>query len=213
MIFAGLKSRDSSVPTFSLDGGVILRPSKIHAFCGYGIDGSIDDNKPLSCTRADPAQCMPGCGEPPAWCSKSNPHDEGDWLTCGLGWGNGGVRPWKQEDFGGAGGLFDLFEKSGENFDGVGSFKGYNEIVLDTKVWIDNLPGSVEAIFMVDCQDGQDNLRYGAADGGGTAANCRDAKANAVDLHRKFLSAYKLSEADFPLLKLRPNNWEEPFAV
>jgi hypothetical protein len=213
MIFAGLQSRDGRIPTFSLDGGVILRPSTIHAFCGYGIDGSIDDNKPLSCNHIDPSTCVPGCGDPPRWCNKANPHDEGAWLTCGLGWGSNGVRPWRQQDFGGAGGLFDLFEQSGANFEGVGSFSGYNEIVVDADNWIGLLPHSVEGIFMIECDDNDVNLRYGAADGGGTAMNCRDARANAIDLHRKFIQEYELSESDFPLLTLRPGNWEEPFAA
>lgn len=214
MIYAGLQKRDARIPTFSLDGGVILRPSKTKAFCGYGIDGSIDDNKPLSCeTPMDDWKCVPGCGEPPKWCNINNPHDEGAWLTCGLGWGSGGVRPWPPEDFGGEGGLLDLFERGGMNFDGVGNFAGYNEIVIDSDHWIDNLPDSIEGFFMVECNDNDANLRYGAADGGGTALNCRDAHQNIIDIHAKFIAEYKLSANEFPLLTLRPDKWDEPFVA
>ena len=208
MIYAGLHTRDAAIPTFSFDGGVVLAPSKIQAFCGYGLDGSIDDNKPLTCDSAGGNNCVPGCGEPPQWCSRANPNDESPWLTCGLGWSSSGVRPWRQEELGGAGGLFDLFETRGAEFTGVGSFSGYNEIVVDTQSWIDNLPHSVEAIFSVECDKGAVNLRYG-----GTAATCGEAHDNAVAMHRQFVATYGLNAVEFPLLKLRPTDWEEPFAA
>ena len=69
-----------------------------------------------------------------------------------------------------------MYEQLGEPFTGVGNYKGYNEIVVDSKHWLEGLPGSVEAIFMVDCEDGDANLRYGAADGGGTAESCQAAR-------------------------------------
>ena len=213
MIFAGLQGRDATIPTFSLDGGVVLRPSKVHAFCGYGVDGSIDDNKPLSCESVNSQRCVPGCGEPPDWCDRDNPHDEGAWATCGISWTRSGVRPWHPKDFGGRGGLLDLYETGGEPFTSVGNFKGYNEIVVDSKHWIEGLPGAVEAIFMIDCGDGDENLRYGAADGAGTAVNCRAAHENIIAVHRTFLQTYKLDARDFPMLKLRPYDWHEPFVV
>ena len=213
MIFAALQNRNARIPTFSLDGGVVLRPSKVHVFCGYGVDGSIDDNKPLSCGSVDAKACVPGCGEPPDWCNKANVHDEGAWATCGLSWTRSGVRPWKAKDFGGQGGLLDLYAQYGEPFTAVGNFKGYNEIVVDAKHWIDGLPGSVEALFMLDCGDGDTNLRYGAADGGGTALDCRDAHERIIAVHRSFLQTYKLGADTFPLLKLRPDNWMEPFVA
>jgi hypothetical protein len=213
MIYARLHNRDTKIPTFSLDGGVILNPAKIHAFCGYGLDGSIDDNKPLSCASTDPSTCVPGCGRPPAWCRKDNPHDEGAWATCGLGWTGKGVRPWRPEEFGGRGGLFDLVAQQGDPFTGVGNYKGYNEVVLDSEAWIEGLPESIEAIFMVDCSSSDPNLLYGGADGGGTARSCDEAHRNAIALHRSFLENYHLSAADFPLLKLQPSNWNEPFVT
>ena len=211
MIYSGLKERDHWIPTFSLDGGVVLRPSRVHVFCAYGIDGSIDDNKPLSCDHVNDHTCVPGCGEPPDWCDKANPHDEGDWLVCGLNWGRSGVRPWKAKDISGTGGLLDQFARYGAAFEGVGGFKGYNEFVLDSHAWIEGLPDSVEAIFILDCDDNAANLWYGAADGYGTAGSCREAHDIGRAKHRSFIETYGLDAHQFPLLMLRPSNWAEPF--
>jgi len=211
MIYAGLRQKDSVIPTFSLDGGVVLRPSETNLLCAYGIDGSIDDNKPLSCDHVDAERCVPGCGAPPDWCSKANAHDEGAWLTCGLNWGRSGVRPWRPSEIAGAGGLLDHFALEGAPFTGIGTFKGYNEFVVDTHAWIEKLPASVEAMFLLDCHDYDSNLHYGAADGRGTAANCHEAHENAREMHRTFLETYGLNAKQFPLLKLRPNDWQTPF--
>ena len=212
MIFAALQDRDRAIPTFSIDGGVVLRPSKTHVLCGYGTDGSIDDNKPLSCASENQHRCVPGCGAPPDWCKKSDPHDEGAWLTCGLAWGRNGVRPWKSEDLGGRGGLLDHFAQNGARFDGVGSFKGYNEIVVQSEAWIQGLPDSVEALFMTECSPGDRNLVYGPSQDMGTARSCEQAHSKAREMHQRFLQTYGRSASDFPLLVLRTTNWEAPFA-
>lgn len=128
IIYGSLRQRSATIPTFSLDGGVILRPSSATALCAYGHDGSIDDAKALGC--GTDATCVPGCspksGGAPQWCSKANPHDDGAWMTCGMTWSsNGQVRPWKVDDFGGGGGFLDLFAQHGEPFTGVGHFVGY----------------------------------------------------------------------------------------
>ena len=87
------------------------------------------------------------------------------------------------------------------------------EIVVDSVPWVENLPHSVEAIFKIDCNDGDAQLHYGAADGQATANSCADARRAADAMHKKFLSEYGMSAADFPLLTLRPDNWEAPFAA
>lgn len=87
-------------------------------------------------------------------------------------------------------------------------------MVIDSQRWLDRLPESVEAIFYVDCAEvAGANTKYFGSDGRGTAATCEDAKANAISAHRSYLRTYHLDEANFPLLKLRPENWEAPFAV
>lgn len=137
IIFAGLHDarRRPRIPTFSLDGGVVLQPHYQRVLCAYGTDGSTDDGngKALSCD-ADAPECVPGCsdlaGGAPAWCDRHKPHDEGEWLTCGFNWGQHGIRPWRAEDLGGAGGFLDTFARAGEAFDRIGSFKGYNECAV-----------------------------------------------------------------------------------
>lgn len=126
-----------------------------------------------------------------------------------MSWGQSGIRPWRGRDLPG---LLDVFARNGDAFTGVGNFKGYNEIVVDTQPWLTNLPDSVEAIFMVDCGNAGSNLRYSAADGMGTAANCAEAQAAARAMHASFLRAYpQIEAASFPLLKLRPDQWNAPF--
>ena len=212
VIFAGLHRKDASIPTFSVDAGVVLRPSMANVLCGYGNDGSIDDNRPLMCEGGYPyseSRCVPGCGSPPAFCDPRNPHDEGSWTTCGVSWGAKGIRPWRGVDLPG---LLDVFASKGEPFTGVGNFKGYNEIVVDPVPWLEHLPHSVEAIFMVDCTAGSAQLHYGAADGMATAMDCAEAQAAARTMHAAFLRTYpEVDPATFPLLKLRTNSWDEPF--
>ena len=67
--------------------------------------------------------------------------------------------------------------------------------------------------FIVECREFDANLVYGAADGAGTAPNCGEAHRRAREMHRTFLEAYHLTANEFPLLKLRPSNWEHPFVV
>ena len=40
MIYAALEGNDDSIPTFSLDGGVVLNPSKIQVYCGCAPDAT-----------------------------------------------------------------------------------------------------------------------------------------------------------------------------
>jgi hypothetical protein len=90
-------------------------------------------------------------------------------------------------------------------------FKGYNEIVVDSATWVRELPASVEAIFLVQCNHGDKQLAYGAGEGHTTARDCADAHARGIDMHQRFLQAYGKSASDFPLLLLRPHEWDEPF--
>ena len=143
------------------------------------------------------------------------------------------MRPWRVEDFSGTGGLLDLFAKEGKPFPGVHpqppkgtvvkerkSFVGYNEVVVATDRWIETLPGSVEAIFYVDCDRvggaSKPNLLYPGdhGDGAGTARTCGEAEERAREMHSRFLKAYPwIRPRDFPLLALRPDDWRMPFAA
>lgn len=84
-------------------------------------------------------------------------------------------------------------------------------MVVESATWLRNLPWSVEAIFYVQCEDGQQNTQYSGADGRGPAQSCSQAKANAVAAHRAYLLAFGRSSRSFPLLRLRPKEWSAPF--
>ena len=232
MIYSQMSEKDDRIATFSYDGGVVLRPQFARPLCGYGGDGSIDASKQLSCPRGRTRRCLPGCGvvagaspqgAGPDWCSRANPHDEGAWLLCGIQWSRSGMRPWHPSEFVGEGGLLDLFATYGSRFQGVGtgqkqggedekSFKGYDEIVVDSEPWLANLPWSVEAIFYVECPNGrgETNLKY--SDQPTKALTCGDAEDKAREMHAAFLRAYpEIDPAAFPLQRLRTDNWERPF--
>ena len=90
-----------------------------------------------------------------------------------------------------------------------------NEVVVSSDAWLAGLPYSVEALFVVRCAaPHQTNLRYNVDDGlhAGTAADCAEARARAIAMHRAYLLAYGLDARAFPLLELRPSEWDRPFA-
>ena len=87
--------------------------------------------------------------------------------------------------------LLDIFAREGAPFPNGEYFLGYNEIIVDSPTWVQGLPGSVEAIFVLEGQR-QDGVR---------------------DIHRRFLEAYGMNWDEFPLLMLRPGNWEKPFVA
>ena len=71
------------------------------------------------------------------------------------------------------------------------------------------------------CEADATNLVYTAGAGQGTAYTCGEAQRAAHAMHSAFLDAYgatlheNASEAArrFPLLKLRPGEWEAPFVA
>ena len=70
----------------------------------------------------------------------------------------------------------------------------YNEVVLAGSVWGSNLPRSVLAIYYPE--------------------HCSDAcEWYARDTHERMLEEYHLTADDVPLLQLRTDNWEAPFAA
>ena len=77
--------------------------------------------------------------------------------------------------------------------DGAGFHSGYNEIVLDGEYWAENgLPFVIEAFFIF-------------GDGFGTEVR----KA-----HEKFLQSFPhITSAKVPLLRLRHENFDEPFEL
>ena len=62
-------------------------------------------------------------------------------------------------------------------------------------------------MFLVDCKHGQRNTAYGGS------RSCEAAHQRARRIHAAFMSEYHLSERDFPLLRLSPDQWDQPFAA
>ena len=55
-----------------------------------------------------------------------------------------------------------------------------SQVVVASDPWLDGLPNSIEAIFLVACRDGDRNVKYhgsGAADHVGTSPSCGEARA------------------------------------
>ena len=85
------------------------------------------------------------------------------------------MRPWRQSELPT---LLSLFAQKGEKFGGFGSFKGYNEMVIDTVQWLRHLPASVQGIFIVECAAAEANVRYSAADGMGNGGRLQSSRSS-----------------------------------
>lgn len=131
-----------------------------------------------------------------------------------MDYSRSGVRPWDASEFGGPDGMLDFFAKVGKPYR-RGGFEGYNEIVVESRTWLANLPRSIEAIFLVECRSSDGNLQCcgGGAGGTGTALNCQQAQERARAMHAKFIDEYGIDARKFPLIKLRPTKWDQPFVV
>lgn len=214
MVHSGLKQSYSTIPFFSFDSGVVLRPETAHVYCAYGMDGGIDDgqNRPKLCAQADveSGRCVPGCGEPPDWCDPSDV-GKGGWpgYICGFQYGPNGISAWRPSDMAA---MLRQQEGRGGEYHGIGGFKGYNEIVLAADRWLEQLPRSVEAIFLVDCKPGDQNLAYNGANGG-TAGSCAQAHEAGRAMHAAYVHEYGLTAEEFPLLLLRQDRWDAPFVA
>ena len=82
---------------------------------------------------------------------------------------------------------------------------GYNELVIESATWVRNLPDAVEAIFVVECDGSRRNTAYAAS------RTCEQARAKARQVHAAYLAKTGRASSGFPLLRLRPDNWAEPF--
>ena len=218
IVYAGMHRADrpdrNVIPVYSFDGGVILRPDRVTLLCAYGNDGAIDYGG-KNCRVTGPtasSTCVPGCGDPPNWCDANGGAIDG-WCQCGFGWcGGEKVRPWRPED------LSKLIEKHatlGSRYTGMGSYTGYNEIVVDSSSWVETLPGAIEAFFFFDGCSGQANTPLSSQlprDGTGSKS-CEGASEFVRTKHADFLRRFHLTEHDVPLLSFRQAEWSTPFAT
>ena len=198
-------SGDTEIPLFSFDAGVILRPQKTGINCVYGMDGSTDGMS--ACNPLQDAACVPGCGDPPRWCPPNSESNQR--CVCGFAQCVGRVQPWHPDD------LTSVLRIHASSwwggYGGIGSYTGYNEVVINASTWIANLPFSIEAIFFVAAGA---RVCKGAKTGLGFAETCLQAEQQARKVHKSMLEHYDLQEGDpfAPgLVTLHPDRWDHPF--
>ena len=97
----------------------------------------------------------------------------------------------------------------------MGSYTGYNEVVIDSSSWAETLPGTIEAFFYFDGCSGQSNTPLSSQlprDVIGSK-NCEGASEFVRTKHADFLRRFDLAEHDVPLLRFRQAEWSTPFAT
>ena len=118
--------------------------------------------------RGPSASCIPGCwNEVPNWCTAERP-----WQCA-----------WRPTE------LRAMME--------AGAAQSYNEVIVDTATYVQNLPSALMAIFVLD-------------------GSPSDQQQHAHEVHTRFLAHYAsagITAADVPLLRLTLNNHHTPFSV
>ena len=179
--------RDGGIPLVSTEGGLILDPASVTILCVFGADGAtLNSNCQPS---GQSAGCVPGCGNPPDWCDVDQPLLMNN-CRCSFHNCNGRPRPYQPEHLGY---VMEQHKLHGIEWKSPQFHSGYNEVVLDGTDW--PAPQVVLGFYIVE---------------GGTPQQ----EAKTREVHRKFLEEYDTrSEADTPLLVLRPQNWAVPFEL
>ncbi|KAF4651353.1 hypothetical protein FOL47_000458 [Perkinsus chesapeaki] len=156
--------KDGSIPVYSTSvGGIIFNPQKSTVMCAYSQDGGTDDRSNRGC----------GCHQGDTACEQRQTNNSCV-LDVKAGVEDYGVCWWGPDD------LKQMFEHQ----EGV-----YNEVVLDTTPWLDNLPDSIEAFFYV---KGADKLN------------------DTIDAYHTFLQSYP--DACVPLLEMDIHATDSPFS-
>ena len=200
-IYRGLQRPDRPdrrhMPMVTSHPGIVLRPNAISVLCVYGVDGGTGNRR---CPRQHAGRqssrdalsrgtCVPGCGDPPAWCECKHGNVSG---SCRCGFerdpGSTQVRPWRPEELGW---VLREHARKGQADRGLGTYTGFPELVIDSE----NVAPAIEAVFFP------------------VTPGERQAERVACLVHREFLREFRLSSCDVPLLRLRPDNWDEPFEV
>ena len=75
----------------------------------------------------------------------------------------------------------------GDQYKGIGTYSGYNEVIVESAAWRASLPDAVEAFFAV--SGGDEDFVRGA--------------------HQQFAQRYGAGKA--PLVRLDPQRWDQPF--
>ena len=207
LIFAGLQSTFTTIPLFSYDAGVILRPDAVRPWCLFGADAATDQvyHHGGGCHRERSTTCILGCGEPESFCNVWDLSDAPAGRVCGfdyLGNWNAGLRPYRTED------AAQVLAYQSTRGPAVG-WTGYNEVAINP--WGDD---AIDAFFVVDCQpDEANHWLLPAILNRMHASNCAEAHENGRAAHAAFLRDHGVTAAEMPLLMLRRGDWYQPFAL
>ena len=142
-------------------GGLIFRPQYANVLCSWNADGG---TMSMTCASADrqAGVCLPGCWMgAPNWCTEEK------WWECCF--------PPQA--------LGEMLRTQGQN-----ERTGYNEVIVDTAAYVQQLPLSLEAFFTLSRGD----------------AHVRTA-------HSRFLTQTGLSAAECPLVLLQLSDHLQPF--
>ena len=171
-------------------GGVVLGPAAQRLLCSYPRDGS---TRGASCSPPGVnAHCVPGCwsavGRP--WCSPPGP--------CGS------HAAWRPEHLGLMLGDYERRLRGGVTFrlnNGPNGQLGpellYNELIVDSDHWIEQLPHSVEGFWYPDSPECAQ-----------PASACQRAVREA---HEGFEAAYPSLRGEVPLMRLRTDGSQPAF--
>ena len=89
-----------------------------------------------------------------------------------------------------------------------GWFSGYNEAVISTASWNEDLSSTIEAFYVLGNATGAWRGGLGQAFGSADI----DRVGFAEEQHRRFLAEHHVAAEDVPLLRFDPGNWGDPFS-
>ena len=164
-------------------GGFVLRPDAFEAsggvLCAYPYDPHSFNYKCVPPGLSE--TCVPGC-----CCGGSAGAPA--WVKGVIGDQSYFQDAYPPDDLGGM--LRDFIHRADSNT------RGYNEVILNSARWLDQLPYSIEAMF------------FPASENCARRPQC---EARTRRAHSAFLQEYPSS--NLPLLRLNPTNWRAPFSA
>ena len=150
-------------------GGFVVSPEAAVVNCAYSGDASTQGEHTSCLHHPKPGPCLAGCsieGNAPVHCTRVTDSSGCSWPPTDLE-----SMLIQQRDIGG----------------GI-----YNEIVFNVDAWVEQLPRTVEAVFVQLSQAHSPEF-----------VRVREAKAR--EAHRRFLAEYNLPMSEVPLLAFDPN--------
>ena len=203
-----------NIPIYSFGlGGIIMSPTRNQLLCSYAYD--VDSLERVCDPRGISEFCIPGCTHSThqgndhrgnvVWC---NDPDADEWPCA-----------WKPDDLPKMLQARERIRQLGEKpahkrFD---DHKFYVEAIFSSQAFIDALPASIEAVFYMHVDRTKWAFEPAGLQWPEVEPDCIDATSGpkcrdyAVRAHRAMLAHFQLSDAELPLLRFDPYNWDSPF--